>query len=189
MGYTLQFGTILSSDLNLASDGSPLAKAADRGKFDEEGYYVITGHGGKDAITGEPIIRNEHITVAENDKKRFLAENGIPYSKDNAMGALITLQGQNAEALAEQIKRDPRYKPGQAIKLQSCENAALAMELSKLLPNTNVMGATTNVVDGGFKSLFTKRGYYLKDNGNWNTYRNGSLISSKAGGWGAETGW
>ncbi|MCQ2090735.1 MAG: hypothetical protein MJY93_10895 [Fibrobacter sp.] len=74
----------------------------------------------------------------------------------------------------------------------ACEKPSIKKStspLSKLLPNTNVMGATTNVVDGGFKSWFTKRGYYLKDNGNWNTYRNGSLISSKAGGWGAETGW
>lgn len=65
----------------------------------------------------------------------------------------------------------------------------MAQKLSKLLPDTDIMGPTTNLVYGGL-GLFKKGSQYLADGGSWNTYRNGKLISSKKDGfWDRQWAW
>jgi hypothetical protein len=164
MGYSFSNGEILSAAKNYHKGSSPLAKASENGAFDESGYFVISGHGL--LINGKGYIQNQNIK-----------------NKDG-IGLLLS-----AEDIAQQIKDDPRYKSGTPVKLASCLNAVMAQEVSTLLPDTDIMGPTTNLVYGGL-GLFKKGSQYLADGGSWNTYRNGKLVSSKKDGfWDRQWAW
>ena len=142
MGYSISLAERLSAEKNFHKKNLPLRKAADRGEFDEDGFYVISGHG---TITnkGKGVIKNEYT-----DEYMY------------------------AEDIAEMIKADPRYKPGTSIKLASCLNAVMAKEISLIFKDTIVKGPTNNLVTGVF-------GTYVENNGSWNSYKNGKLISSE----------
>jgi RHS repeat-associated protein len=165
MGYPFSNGEILSAEKNFHKEGSsPLAKASENGAFDESGYFVISGHG---------IVRN---------RKGYIQNQNI--TNKDGIGLLLS-----AEDIAQQIKDDPRYKSGTPVKLASCLNAVMAQEVSTLLPDTDIMGPTTNLVYGGL-GLFKKGSQYLADGGSWNTYRNGKLVSSKKDGfWDRQWAW
>ncbi|MCQ2108809.1 MAG: RHS repeat-associated core domain-containing protein [Fibrobacter sp.] len=116
MGYSVTLAEQLSADLNYHKKDRALRIAAENGKYDEEGFFVISGHG-TISTEGHGVIKDE-------------------YSNTNLY----------ADDIAEIIQNNPNYTPGKSIKLVSCKNAVMAQELSLILKDTEVKGPSDNLV-------------------------------------------